>query len=172
MKKYELVAEDTIEFFGIKLFRIRAVRDFGAVKAGDLGGYVESEENLSHDGEAWVSDKARVFDKAQVLDKARVSDWAQVSGTAWVAGRTLVSGEAQVSGWEWQEVAPGVKVRRADAGAAARSRHGAERRSGGSARRSGLPGPPGGRAGAVRMSTQTDHYAEAERRKRLRERSE
>lgn len=48
MKKYELVEEH--EFNGIKLKRIRALRDFLDVKAGDIGGFIESEINLYHYG--------------------------------------------------------------------------------------------------------------------------
>ena len=36
------------------LTQIRALRDFGAVKAGDLGGWIESEKNLSQGGDCWV----------------------------------------------------------------------------------------------------------------------
>jgi len=37
-KKYEPVLEDTIEFFGRKLFRIRAKISFGIVEKGELEG--------------------------------------------------------------------------------------------------------------------------------------
>lgn len=53
MKKYEFTA-DTINFDGMELHRIKAVKDFGNIKAGDLGGYIEKEENLSHNGNAKV----------------------------------------------------------------------------------------------------------------------
>ncbi len=46
MKKYELTT-DTKTFLGRKLFRIKALISFGDVKAGDMGGYVEKESNLS-----------------------------------------------------------------------------------------------------------------------------
>lgn len=36
------------------LHQIQAVRSFGEVKAGDIGGFIESESNLSHDGDCWV----------------------------------------------------------------------------------------------------------------------
>ena len=44
------------------LQRIRALRDIPerGVKSGDLGGWVESESNLSQHGTAWVSDNAWV----------------------------------------------------------------------------------------------------------------
>ena len=31
------------------LYRIKALKDFADVKAGDLGGYIEDYRNLSHD---------------------------------------------------------------------------------------------------------------------------
>ena len=83
MKKFELVTDMSIPFLGRKLFRIRALVDFttkwgNTVKAGDLGGYVEKEDNLSHDGDAWVFGNARV------------------SGNAWVFGNAKVYGNALV----------------------------------------------------------------------------
>ncbi len=53
-KKYELLRDDTLKVFGIKLYRIRALESFADVKKGALGGYVESERNLSHEGNCWV----------------------------------------------------------------------------------------------------------------------
>lgn len=45
MKKYELTNE-IIEIYGIKLVRIKALIDFADIKAGELGGYIEKENNL------------------------------------------------------------------------------------------------------------------------------
>ena len=45
-KKYELLNKDIIELGGITLFRIKALISFGNVKKGELGGYVEKEDNL------------------------------------------------------------------------------------------------------------------------------
>lgn len=53
MKKFELTSE-FVTFLGKKLFRIKALISFGNVEEGELGGYVEKEENLSNDGNAWV----------------------------------------------------------------------------------------------------------------------
>ena len=52
MKKFELTSESTINIFGKKLFRIKALVEFGNVKEGELGGFIEKEENLSHEGNA------------------------------------------------------------------------------------------------------------------------
>ena len=78
-KKYELLKDDVVTSFGRTLYRIKATTDFGDVKKGELGGYIEKEENLSHLGKAIVSDNARVSGKAWV------SDNAIVSGNAWVS---------------------------------------------------------------------------------------
>ena len=55
MKKFELTTEFITNFLGTKLFRIKALVEFGKVEKGELGGFVEKEENLDHDGDAWVS---------------------------------------------------------------------------------------------------------------------
>ena len=70
MKKFELTPE-SITFGEHTLFCIKALADFGCVKAGDLGGWVEKEENLSHDGDARVCDDARIESTA---------DYATVKG--------------------------------------------------------------------------------------------
>ncbi|WP_164683489.1 hypothetical protein [Streptococcus hyointestinalis] len=82
MKKYELLKDDTKIMSGRTLYRIKALRDFGNVEKGDLGGYIESENNLSHYGNAWVYDNARVFDNARVCDNAEVFGDAEVYGDA------------------------------------------------------------------------------------------
>ena len=69
MKKYELTAE-FIEQWGKKLFRIKALISFGSVEAGELGGYVEKEDNLAQDGDAWVYGNAEVCGNARVYDDA------------------------------------------------------------------------------------------------------
>ena len=45
-KKYELT-DNTINIDGITLHRIKALKDFSDVKAGDFGGWIEKEDNLS-----------------------------------------------------------------------------------------------------------------------------
>ena len=94
MKKFELTSEFITNIFGTKLFRIKALIEFGNVKAGELGGFVEKEENLSQDGNAWVYDSARVYDNARVCGDARVYDNACVCGDARVCGDACVYGDA------------------------------------------------------------------------------
>ena len=98
MKKFELTNEFIANRFGTKLFRIRALVEFGDVEAGELGGYVEKESNLGHDDNAWVYGNARVYGDALVYDNARVYDNAWVYGDAQVSGDALVYDNAWVYG--------------------------------------------------------------------------
>ena len=61
MKKYELLVDDTITFFGVQLFRIKALISFSGIQKGEVGGYIASEKNLSQSGDAWVYGNARVY---------------------------------------------------------------------------------------------------------------
>lgn len=74
MKKYEFTGETKqVGFFGnITLKRIRATMEFGIIKIGDLGGWIEKEENLSHKGDAWVWGNAEVYGNAKVWGNAEV----------------------------------------------------------------------------------------------------
>ena len=83
MKKFELTAEFVTNVFGKKLFRIKALVAFGNVEKGELGGFIEKEDNLSHAGNAWVYGDAWVSGDARVYGNARVSgnaDYAVVAG--------------------------------------------------------------------------------------------
>nr|DAW93051.1 MAG TPA: Putative transferase, nesg, ydcK, Structural Genomics.38A [Caudoviricetes sp.] len=103
MKKYELTGEVKVKF-GVTFKRIRALIDFGNVKKGELGGFIEKEENLSHENNAWVYDDAWVYGNAEVSGNARVYSDAEVYGNAkvyddaWVYGNAKVSGNARVYG--------------------------------------------------------------------------
>ena len=98
--KYELTTEVN-EFNGEQLFRIKAVKSFGNVTRGDLGGFVSAERNLGHSGDAWVYNNAKVYGNAKVCDNALVAGNARVSGDACVAGNAQVFGDAKVCGDVW-----------------------------------------------------------------------
>ncbi len=95
MKKFELTA-DRIEEKGVTLHRIKALIDFGDVKAGELGGYVEKEENLSQYGNAWVYRHAKVFGNAYIYDDACVCGNAEVYDDAHIYGNAEVYDDAEV----------------------------------------------------------------------------
>ena len=104
--KYEFTGEVKI-CFGRTLHQIRAKISFGNIAKGDIGGWIESEKNLSQGGDAWVSGNARVFGdawvsgNAWVFGDACVSGNARVFGDAWVSGNARVSGDACVFGDAW-----------------------------------------------------------------------
>ena len=93
MKKYELVnkREDG-------LYQVKSLMDFGNVKAGELGGWIEKESNLSHISNCWVRESAIVCENARVYGDAEVSGDARVCGSARVYGDVEVCGDAVVSG--------------------------------------------------------------------------
>ena len=108
-KKYKLT-EETINVEGRTLHRIEAVRDFGNVRKGDKGGFIENESNLSQRGDCWVYDdamvcgnadvygNAKVYDDALVCDDAQVYDNAEVYNNARIYGCAFVYGDAEVFG--------------------------------------------------------------------------
>ena len=76
-KKY-ILTEETKEVQGVTLHRIIALRDFSDIKTGILGGWIEREENLSHEGNAWVCGDAKVYGNAKVCGDAEVWGDAKV----------------------------------------------------------------------------------------------
>lgn len=96
-KKYRLT-EETKEVNGKKLYRIQAIKSFGDVKSGELGGWIESDDNLSHEGNCWVYDNAQVYENAMVYDNARVYGEAEVYENARVCRSSRVYGNARVYG--------------------------------------------------------------------------
>ena len=101
MKKYEFTGETKqveLLFRTATLHRIKAVAEFGIVKVGDLGGWIEKEENLSHDGKAWVYGNAKVYGDAKVWGNAKVYGNAEVCDDAEVWGNAKVCGNAEVYG--------------------------------------------------------------------------
>ena len=97
IKKYELVHEDFIMVNRTKLFRIRALRSFLGVKAGELGGYVQNESNLSHQGRCWIYDHARVYHGAKVVDGGTVRDRATVTDGSIVRDYSVVKDDTVVT---------------------------------------------------------------------------
>ena len=100
-KKYKLLKKDTIEVVPVdgnkifrKLYRIQAMQDFGDVKKSDLGGYVESEDNLSQFNTCWIDEKSKIYGNAYVSLDAKVIhstifDTALISGNAIVENSTI-----------------------------------------------------------------------------------
>ena len=93
--KYKLT-EETINVNGRTLYRIEALKDFGNVRKGDKGGFIEKEHNLSQNGDCWIYDNAQVYDDAKVWMDASVCDNAVVCGEAMVCSSAKVCDNARI----------------------------------------------------------------------------
>jgi hypothetical protein len=89
-KKYAFVTTDTMAEDGHKLTRIRRLSD------GVLGGYIESENNLSQTGASFLDDKSRAFGQARITDDAQLHGLARDSGQ--LSGRSAVYGAVSGNG--------------------------------------------------------------------------
>lgn len=101
MSKY-MLSEETKKIIvdGDKktLHRIISTNNFVDVTIGDKGGWVESERNLSQEGDAWIYDDSAVFSAAAVSGDAVVMLDSIVSGHAIITDRTIISRGSKVSG--------------------------------------------------------------------------
>ena len=96
-QKYEItdIAHEKYPF----LHRIRALRDIRPdIKAGDLGGFVESESNLSTELEdnAWIYDDAVVCNNGYADRGAVLRNEAIVCGDGYISHGAVVSGHSRV----------------------------------------------------------------------------
>ena len=86
--KYKLTT-NTKEWLGATLYQIEYLKSFAGIKKGDLGGWIESEDNLSQDG------NARVTENGHVTDRAFVTGNAHVAGNTWVSGDACLSAKSK-----------------------------------------------------------------------------
>ena len=97
MEKHYEFTEEVVQHYDAVLHRIRATKDLpNGVKKGDLGGFVESFDNLS--GNAWVYGNAKVYENARVYGYATVCENAMVYGKAEVYNNAWISGDGRVYG--------------------------------------------------------------------------
>lgn len=94
--KYEItdIAHEKYPF----LHRVRALRDIDSqVKAGDLGGFVESESNLSAEANdrAWIFDDAIAAGNAYVDMDSLLKENAVACDNAYVSHGAVLSGHAR-----------------------------------------------------------------------------
>ena len=96
--KYKIREDLTKKVGWHTVYRIEALKDFSDVKKGDLGGFVEKEDNLSQEGECWVYDDACVYENARVYGDAQIYAYAKIYESAEIYQDALISGNAQVFG--------------------------------------------------------------------------
>lgn len=103
-RKYELTdIRQSVSISGESLYRIKALKEFEneatgvVIEKGQLGGFVQSEKNLSQDGTCWIDDNARVFNNAKVTDNAYVGDESMISLNAEVTDNAVVKESAWIT---------------------------------------------------------------------------
>lgn len=98
-KKFELT-DETIKLGEHTLHRIKALKDFYfreiTIYKGDLGGFIETEDNLSQEGNCWVSENALVYGNAKVYEDAQIWGDAEVWDNAKVYGTVIIGENAKV----------------------------------------------------------------------------
>lgn len=100
-RKYELV-DPQQSWLGQTLYRVHSLKDFENAAEDEYGGQIESESNLSQEGDCWVFRDACVYGNAQVTGDATVSEGAVVFGNARISDKAFVSKHARV--WEKAQV--------------------------------------------------------------------
>ena len=82
----------------VVLYQIIALCDFGSNKKGDIGGWVQKEENLAQVGNCWIKDDACVFESGLIIEDATVFGSAKIYGNAILSGNSIVHENAQIFG--------------------------------------------------------------------------
>lgn len=93
-KKYMLLNDDFVKLSdGTKLYRIMALRDILSSKltvlAGQKGGFVESERNLSQKGDSWVCEGSIIRESAFVCGDAIIRGKSEVFGEAYISDSAI-----------------------------------------------------------------------------------
>lgn len=103
--KYEILFDDTRQIEDesqggmVNVYRIRSLVALPAVgPVGTYGGYVQSLDNLSHEGDCWVAEQACVLGHARIWGNARIYGQAIIREDAWVFEDAVVYGEAVIAG--------------------------------------------------------------------------
>ena len=96
--KYAILEDNYINYNGITLYRIQALQDFSNVKKGDIGGYIESYDNLSQHGNCWIYNDAKIYGNAQIYGNARIYGSAEVYEDAQIYENAVVNRNAQIHG--------------------------------------------------------------------------
>ncbi len=68
----------TVQIGDKTLHQIVATNDFGKVKKGDIGGFIEREDNLDFRSNAWVSAGDMILGRARVYDGVLVPDYTKM----------------------------------------------------------------------------------------------
>ena len=88
--KHHITDDTMLNDLGVLLHRVRAAYDIPAhgVRAGDIGGWVDSPDRLTLNG--WITDDAQAYDDATITGAALVSENARIYESATIDGRAWI----------------------------------------------------------------------------------
>mgnify|MGYP003627980356 CR=1 FL=1 len=92
--KYEL-GESKV-FMGIEVYRVVALKSFGNVTKGDIGGWVEDEDNLSQQGNCWIFDEAMAVNRSMVAGNAEMHDYSKMLDDSMIWDHSRMYDNAQM----------------------------------------------------------------------------
>ena len=105
--KYKMIRVDERHHNGdsgldLPTYRIVAARtirliDGTVVQPGDMGGFVDNERCLSHEGSCWIADNARAYGRTRVRDDALAKDNAVLGDPLSTLRGANLSGKSMVS---------------------------------------------------------------------------
>lgn len=93
-KKYILLPTDILAL-GKPLYRIQAIINFNTVTIGMLGGLVQSGENLSHEGDCWITPQAKALHNSRIRGNAWLMDKAMLRNHAELCDEAMLYDNAQ-----------------------------------------------------------------------------
>jgi len=100
MQKYEFTGEvkkvsvyDCDRIYGVDVRQVRAIRDFGTVHTGDIGGWISSEYNLSHTGTCWIGPNIAITENGMVLHDAICRGDGVISGRSLICENAVIDSE-------------------------------------------------------------------------------
>ena len=91
-KKYEILKDQSITLNGHTLYRIKLLKQISNMSPGTLGGFIESEDNLSQEGNCWVAENAAVYGNAKVIENAWVGGSARIHGHSIIRENCFIAG--------------------------------------------------------------------------------
>lgn len=99
INKYKIRTDISKRIGPFTVYRIEALREFGSIKKGELGGWIEKEANLSQCGTCWVYDDADVYNDAMVADEAMIGGNAKIYNQAQIYNNVEIFGDAHIYGY-------------------------------------------------------------------------
>jgi len=101
MERVKLTDNKKVIFDGIEFTQVELLVDIQEYKKGDLGGWVESIDNLKNpetgDIEGAILGEACIYNNAVIFDNAIVRDNATIHRDAMIFGNALVKGYVEVT---------------------------------------------------------------------------